>query len=391
MKSTNNDERFYCDYNATSPFAHSVREWLAKGEFVDSNPSSQHTSGKLARKIVNSTTNFLFKNFNLSDHQYNLVYHSGATEGINLIFQGFAAHFEKKGERVHFIFSTIDHTISFDLSKNLTSRGHKVSFFKVDLDGNFKVEEIASLIQPNETTLLNYLLVNNEIGVYWPLSKIEKLKEQNSKLSIHVDSSQIIGKIENFFKLENFIDSYTFSAHKFGALKGVGFSFIKKDFLFEPIFFGGGQQQKFRPGTENSFAVQSIPLALSELSNNYDFKKNEEVRIYLEKKLIDWSSGNIIIVAAKNMKRASNTIFFIHPSVANDVLLAALDLKGIEVSSGSACTSGSSLPSRVLLNLGYPEKFAKNGIRISFDPLLTMEALGPIFLSKLASVLTKFN
>ncbi len=390
MKSTNNEARFYCDYNATSPFAHSVREWLAKGEFVDKNPSSLHSSGKQARKVINSVSSFLFKTFHLDETLFNLIYHSGATEGINLIFLGYAAACEARGVKAHFIFSSIDHTISFDLGKALKARGHKVTFFKVNGNGEYDENQISSLLVKNEPTLLNYLLVNNEIGLYWPLSKIQKLKEKFN-FDIHVDSSQSVGKIPDFCQLENFVDAYSFSGHKFGTLKGVGFSFIKKNFLSEPILYGGGQQQKLRPGTENAVGVESIKIALTEMVNTYDFKKNSEVRTHLEAKIKEWSGGKITIVAQNNQQRASNTIFFVHPSVANDILLAAFDLKGIEVSAGSACTSGSTLPSRVLQNLGYSETLAKNGIRLSFDPRWTMENLDQAFISKLESVITKFS
>jgi len=160
--------------------------------------------------------------------------------------------------------------------------GHKVEFFQVDKNGDFDLEKLINQIK--EITLLGYLsvlnftVVNNETGVYWPLQIAEKIKLQTSAL-IHVDAVQLVGKVEKWKELSVKLDGYTFSAHKFGALKGVGFSFISKRVELLSLISGGSQQKGIRSGTENILGIESIKIALEDISSNFspnDLKQSKK-------------------------------------------------------------------------------------------------------------------
>jgi cysteine desulfurase len=345
------NNRIYLDYNSTSPFAKSVIDFLAKGDFAFENPASIHQGGKSALKVLNKIKDDLYSTFNVDKNSYDLIFHSGATEFINTFFQ-FA-------ENDLFIYSPADHKAVLEQ----VNKAHHTYRIKLDKNGDFVIDDLKNAIKvhkdkfPQSKILVNYLWVHNETGVVWPLELIEELKQDN--VFIHVDAVQSVGKILKWNRLLNG-DVFTYSAHKFGALKGVGFSFIKNDTPIQPLILGGNQQRSRRAGTENVMGAQSIVEALK------DVKYSEElVQFKLEiEKIIKSSKQYEIIGYGAKFGRNNNTINFIDHNNKADLNLIKFDMQGLDVSSGSACTAGAVDESHTLLSYGYMD-YAKNGIRIS--------------------------
>lgn len=385
MKLINN--RFYFDYNATSPLAPSVQEWIAKGDLPFANPSSIHHSGKQAKKHINETTEFLFDIFSV-EKTHDVFYHSGASEGINTIVKGLSFSAFKENKKFTFIHSKTDHSCINNLREDLETLGHKVIAFDVNEDGDVSVEEVVSLIkQCDGQVLLNYTFVNNETGVVWPLAGALEIKKQTGCL-VHVDAVQSIGKIDEWKKIEEQLDFYTYSAHKFGGMKGVGFSFVRQGLRFHPLVRGGGQQQGMRSGTENVPGIYSIKLALKDLMASFSYEELKQARDVIEEHLLSLSS-KLVVAGANAKKRNANTIYLIIPGQKVDILMTAFDLSRIDISSGSACSSGAIVPSRVLLSMGYCEEDSKSAIRFSFSHSMRMEMVSD-YIEVIGRVLKRF-
>mgnify|MGYP000548403974 CR=1 FL=1 len=382
------NNRYYFDYNATSPLASSVTQWLPNGDSLFANPSSIHSSGKKTKRYLNDTRKFLYETFKLNQ-DYKLFFHSGASEAINTIVKGHAQRAFAKQQRITFIHSEVDHSCVFNLREELELYGHKVIAFGVNESGDYNLEELIKTINSCEgEVLLNFTWVNNETGVVWNLDDLETIKEKTN-CSIHVDGVQSIGKISNWNSLSNFVDAYTFSGHKFGAMKGVGFTFVKDDFPFCSMIRGGGQQGGLRSGTENTYGIYSLKLALEEIVNEDAFDDLHEAKNYIESELLSVLAGEARIIAMNAKKRNSNTISLLLPGQKADILITAFDLARMDVSSGSACSSGAVLPSRVLMSMGVSEEDAKSAVRLSFAHNMNLEDAKE-YLPKILTIVKRF-
>lgn len=371
MKLTNS--RIYLDFNATSPLAETVKSWLARGDFSFANPSSIHSSGKTAKRAVNEVSDFLYEFFGLSEDDFELIYHSGATEGMSMLIQGMAAYNEAHKLPAAFFYASSDHSCVVNQVARIQSKSQRCLELKVDRQGNL-LNEAIDLIQSTEaqTKVLSYTWVNNETGVVWDLKEAARIKAETNALVI-VDAVQAVGKVDDWRVLDPSLDAYTFSGHKFGALKGIGFSFIKKTFKLCPLVMGGGQQSGLRSGTENTIGISSLKIALEELFERQDLRLLQSSKQLIEEKLFDLIQNKGEIVGGLAKKRSHNTICFRLNGVKADQFLTAFDLAGIDVSTGSACSSGAVAPSRVLMAMGFDEAQAKSSLRLSFAPYLNAE------------------
>jgi len=360
-------KNIYCDYNATSPLSKSVIDYFAKGDFYFGNPSSIHTAGKNSKRLIRETNDYLFNTFNLDRKNYQLFYHSGATEGINNLLKGFAYMAWKNKKVISFYYSPIDHSCVQNSLEYFRSFNHKTFAFPVDENGNLNTQDVINFINKTKegNALVNFTSVNNETGFVWDLSKAKAIKEETGAY-IHVDSVQAPGKIENWSILSDIIDAYTFSAHKFGAMKGVGFSFVRDGYPFIPIASGGGQQNGLRSGTENILGIYSIKLALEDLINNFQPEKMLKNKMIIENHLLDNFKPIVKLIGQNSERKNLNTIYFMVGNVPAHNIMVAFDMAGLEVSSGSACSSGTTVPSRVLKGLGFSDEQARCGIRLSF-------------------------
>lgn len=351
--------RIYLDYNSTSPFSKQLISYLGKGDFPFANPSSVHASGKRSRKLINETRAYLHKKFQLPETDFELVFNSGSTEGIRTFFDS-----ARPGDGVFYCES--DHAAVLSVVSALRIKGVHCESLAIDPDGNLLVEEAIRKIsvfkeKTGNQAYLNYMVLHNETGVYWPLSEAVKIK-QDTEAKVHVDATQFPGKQKEWKNLVGELDAYTFSAHKFGALKGVGFAFIRRDYPYEPLIRGGGQQGGIRGGTENALGIYSIQLALEDIEK-LDLDAIERLRDDLEALVLE-REGYVVAGAGSKYGRGVNTLNFLVKRERADISLIKFDMEGLEVSSGSACSAGSVEASATLIAMGM-HSFAKNGIRVS--------------------------
>lgn len=392
MKLINN--RFYFDFNATSPVDDAVIRRFQTGDFQFGNAASLHSTGRAARKVISETSIYLLQLFNLNS-THDVIYHSGASEGINTFFKGIALKGFKEKKVHHFIFSKLDHQAVVGLDEELRVLGHEVHYFDNDKDGNYDFDNLKNLIhslneklQIGQGIYLNWTWVNNETGVIWPLDDILEIKNQYNVV-VHVDAVQSVGKIKDWKNLQDKLDLYTYSAHKFGALKGIGFTFIKKDTNWYPLIHGGSQQDNRRAGTENPMAIESIQVALKSFSNKENYNELLLAKNYIEESLATLVGAKGEIISKNARERNANTIFLLVRGQKAEVLQAAFDMNGVELSTGSACSSGVIKENRVLLNMGYSKEESREALRMSFSPLMTMQETSQ-FIEKISNVLKKF-
>ncbi len=363
--------RIYLDYNATSPLSSNALSFLGSGDFYFANPSSQHQSGKSLNKKIKESETFLKNYFNL-DESFYVLFHSGATEGMNSFFHSL-------GKEDTFVYSSTDHSLVFSIAKRLESKG--VETIKIEVDGNglIDVNSCINTINNREhkgICWFNFTWMNNETGICWNLSQADEIKNKTDAF-IHVDAVQTPGKIEGYQSLLSSLDAYSYSGHKFGALKGCGFSFFKRNNHFSPLVLGGGQQNDLRSGTLNTYGILSICNALKDLKN-YDFR---EIKKY-KNTLIDIISKNQHMRIIENS--SFNTILFYHEVKKADAMFILFDLEGLDVSMGSACSSGSFTKSHVLEAMGM-HKFSGNSLRVSLGP----ESLQNDLFSRFEAVLSR--
>jgi cysteine desulfurase len=358
-------DRLYLDYNATSPLSPSVKEWLKSGDELFGNPSSQHTAGKKSKKVINESRDIIYKTFNSDEKEKRLFFHSGATEAFYTVINSFTEYTRQQTKKLLVCFSPLDHSALVNLKEKYW--GDHVNFFQLHLKSDLSYDyekNFSDLLDYQQregdvVILYHHLWVHNETGLVSPLEELSKLRSL-SNLFIHVDAVQAPGKVMEWRSISEG-DIWSFSAHKFGALKGIGFSFIKNGTPFVPLFQGGMQQQGLRGGTENPLALKTIALALSDLKK-IDIHQNEKLKSLLEDHL-DKELQGIGEIVRPNL-RNSNTIYFYFNKVASDVALALFDLNGLMISAGSACSSGAAKPSIILTQLGKGT-VGKNGLRLS--------------------------
>ncbi len=384
--------RLYLDYNATSPLSQSVTDWLKSGELLFANPSSQHSSGKASRKVINESRSQIYSTFSKSEKDTSLFFHSGASEGTVTFAHSFSEWARLTGKELLICYAKIDHPAVTALGERYF--GSHVKTFELHINSSLEYD-YAKNIQflqdkkdnnPDLIILYHHLWVHNETGIVSPLSDLKALKKIPD-LFIHVDAVQAPGKVIDWMQIESG-DIFTFSAHKFGAVKGIGFSFFNKNISFYPLISGGGQQGDLRSGTENAPGVKSIALALSDLKQ-VDIKQNyrlkEKLEIILSRELQD--IGGIISGTGKS--RNSNTIYFYFNQYSSDIALALFDLNGLQISAGSACSSGAAKPSILMTHLGFKDE-AENGLRMSL-PFNFSESQLTSIVEKLSLIISKLR
>lgn len=320
-----------------------------------------------------------------------MIYHSGATEGINTFFKGVALKSFKEKKIVNFYFSTVDHACVVQLQDELETLGHNVYFFEVDKNGSFDEEALIVKINLNLSltnasgSFINFTQINNETGVVWPQSIALALKEKTNAF-VHVDAVQLPGKVANWNHLSSNLDAYTFSGHKFGALKGIGFSFVRKSIGFTPLLQGGNQQSGLRPGTENALGIYSLKLALEGLREDFQSQDLQEAKTFIELRISQLIEGKGEIIGALAKHRNLNTLFLVLYGQKAEILSAKFDLMGVDLSTGSACSSGIIKENRILMNMGHSHENSRSSLRFSFSPFMNL-AEAKIYAEKIEKIL----
>lgn len=284
-----------------------------------------------------------------------------------------ALKYFKEKKVASFFFSTVDHACVVLLKDDLEALGHHVFFFEVNREGLFDTQELITKINHQQhlghESFINFTYINNETGIVWPLSLALKIKEETNAF-LHVDAVQLVGKISNWNHLSPVLDAYTFSGHKFGALKGVGFSFVKNDLKFSPLLVGGNQQLGLRPGTENVIGIYSLKLALEDIKEHFSATELLEAKNEIESKLINLIGTKGEVVGFHSPERNLNTIFLVLHGQKAEILSAKFDLQKVDLSTGSACSSGIIKENRILMSMGYSFDDSRSSLRFSFSPLM---------------------
>lgn len=354
--------RVYLDHNATTSPLRSISENISSWLENWGNSSSIHWAGRGPKTILREVRESLGST--LFAHPLEIIFTSGGSESNNLVLRGTYEYYLRRGrtpQQIHFITSTIEHPSIKKTFEALESLGAMVTRIKVDREGVFDWGAFEESFTPN-TVLVSIMYANNETGTVLPIPDIVKFSHSKG-VKVHTDAVQALGKLTlNIQKLG--VDYASFSAHKFHALKGVGWLYVKKNSPLEAQITGGGQERNRRGGTENILAIRSIKEIVPYLKKVGDSHPNIlQLRQHFEKRVKEELTG--VKINAEPSPRLPNTSSLIIDGVDGETLLMRLDLAGFAVSTGAACSSGSPEPSPVLLAMGYTRQEAQSSLRVS--------------------------
>ncbi|SFR68657.1 cysteine desulfurase family protein [Anaeromicropila populeti] len=382
----------YLDNAATTKPFEAVRKrmWETLEENYG-NPSSMHKKGVEAEKYVREARETIAAA--LKAEQKEIIFTSGGTESNNMALIGAAYANQRAGK--HIITTKIEHPSVHNPLFFLEEQGFQVTYLNVDKNGRVILEELAESIR-KETILVSVMYVNNEVGACEKIDEISKIiKEKNENTVFHVDAIQGFGKYKIYPKRLG-IDLLSVSAHKIHGPKGAGFLYVQNKVKIKPILFGGEQQRGLRSGTENVPGIAGLSKAVEEIYKNYDEKRTHLYK--LKKYFIDriGEMGGVMVNGIENIpieETAPHIVSVSFEDVRSEVLLHALEEKGIYVSSGSACASNHPQLSGTLKAMGIPKKYLDSTLRFSFSVSTTIEEIDYTIeeLKKIVPVLKRFT
>jgi cysteine desulfurase len=361
-------KKVYLDHGATTQTNPEVVEaMMPYFTEIYGNPSSIHSFGREVRKAVDEAREKVAKSIGAEPRE--IIFTSGGTESDNLAIRGVARALQDKGN--HIITSAVEHHAVLDACLALKKEGYEITVLPVDEHGMLNVDDVAAAIT-DKTILITIMMANNEVGTIMPVAQIGKLAKERGVI-FHTDAVQAIGNLPVDVNELN-CDLLSMSAHKFHGPKGVGALYVRKGTKLKVYSFGGAQERKMRPGTENVPGIIGMGKAVELMMAN----KEERVPrvIALRDKLI---AGLLKIEDTKLNGHPEHRL----PGNANisiqyvegEALILSLDLKGIAVSSGSACTSGSLDPSHVLMAMGLDHQTAHGSLRLTLGSENTAEEI----------------
>ncbi len=367
----------YLDNNSTTRIdpvvAQAMSECWIKGHV---NPASQHQSGQAARRRLGQIRNEILQLLGAHTSGMNadrLIFTSGGTESNNLALIGLA--FEPDGslpkvKRV--LISAIEHPSIVAAGQYLTRHGFAVERIAVDGNGVIDLDDLANRLR-TPVRLVSVMRVNNETGVIQPVREIAEQCRSNG-VQLHSDAVQAVGRITvDVNELQ--VDALTFTAHKFHGPGGIGALILKKSAQPFPVLFGGFQQFGIRPGTEDICLATGMLVALRQFINSAEQRQNRirALRDRLQTSICDQCTA--VVVIGGNAERVPHTLNLSFRGINRQEFLLAADMAGLAISSGSACASGSSEPSPVLLAMGLESEIVDGSIRISLSAQTTGEEI----------------
>jgi cysteine desulfurase len=347
----------YMDHSATTPVREEVVEAMLPylREFYG-NPSSVHAPGRMVRRAVDEAR---AKTAELLGAEPEEIYFTaGGTEANNIALHGAA---RLRGKPGHIITSSIEHHAVLDVCRDLAAEGHTVTYLPVDNYGRIEIEELRRAITA-DTFIISIMAANNEIGTLEPIAGIGELAYEQ-KILFHTDAVQMAGHLPIDLK-ELKADFLSLSAHKFNGPKGVGVLFMRRDTKINPLYRGGGQERKLRPGTENVPGIVGLSRAL-ELSGSEMASQQKHLESLRTKMIRGLLTIDSTILNGHPVERLPGNVNVSFEHIEGEAILLSLDLEGIAASSGSACSSGSLDPSHVLSAIGLDHHTAHGSIRFS--------------------------
>jgi len=353
-------QRIYLDHNATTPLLPAVIERMTavlRDEF--GNPSSVHHFGQQAKAVIDEartdTANLI------GSEPSEVLFTSGGTEADNIAVRGAAEALETTGRR-HLVASAIEHEAVLNTLKALAKRGWRTTLLPVDQSGIISLSALREALV-DETAVVSVMHANNEIGTIQPIAELARVAHERGAL-FHTDAVQSAGKIVVDVRALG-VDMLSMSAHKFYGPKGVGALWIRRGLRVVPILTGGRQERSRRAGTENVAGIVGMGVAARIASGKMaeEGRRLSALRDRLEAGILGAVPGTA--VNGSTDARVPNTTNISFDRVEAESLLIALDLQGVAVSTGSACSSGTLEPSHVLKAMGFNAHRTQNSIRFS--------------------------
>ncbi len=360
---------FYFDHAATTPVDPRVLQKMLP-YFTENfgNPNSQHACGRRAAAAVDEARDTVAALIGAKPSE--IYFTSGGTESDNWALRGAAHANAERGK--HLIVSAVEHPAMISTAKELQKEGFEVTFAAVDEFGKVDLQKLKDSIRP-DTTFIGVMTANNEIGTIQPIAEISALARERG-ITFFTDAVQAAGALKLNVK-EPTVDMLSFSGHKFYGPKGVGVLYIRSGVRVGKIITGGHQERSMRGGTTNVPSIVGLAEAFR-LANEEMAQNNAHVSA-IRDRFIARVLREIPYVKLNGhpKDRLPNNANFSFRYIEGESLLFSLDLAGIAVSSGSACSSGSLEPSHVLLATGLPEGLAHGSIRFSFGKENTAEQI----------------
>ena len=353
-------KRVYLDHNATTTLRPEAREtWMATLQDLGGNPSSVHTSGRAARAVIDRARERVAEALGVSES--GVFFTSSGTEANNMALLG-TLRAAAPGSALTVLAS--DHASVLEPARHLESEGHELRLAPISPEGLVDVEELAQTARG--CALLSMAAANNETGALVPLGEVREALG-GEPVPIHTDAAQALGRIP--LDLTGWgVDLATLSAHKVGGPVGVGVLVRCTSVPLKPVLFGGGQEDGLRPGTENAPAIAAaacaIELSIAEQKEAAARWRRQTSYLWAELKRA-LPSLQVVGPPVDSPLRLPNTLNLLAPGVEGRVIVTRLDLEGLEVSAGSACSSGSLEPSHVLMAMGFAEESARAAVRLS--------------------------
>lgn len=334
------------------------------------NGSSLHTYGQNAAKAIDEARRNIANLLNCKPNE--IYFTSGGTESDNWALKGFAKANQLKGK--HIISTVVEHPAILETCDFLRREGFEITLLPVDKEGFISLDDLKKAIR-KDTILISIMYANNEIGSIMPIKEIGEIARKN-KIAFHTDAVQAAGSFNIDVQKEN-IDMLSMSGHKFYGPKGIGILYKRNGIKIQSFMSGGEQERGLRAGTLNTPGIVGISEALKLSYEN--MKKNNDYIKHLRDYFVDRVLNEIPEVILNGPKkenfdkRLPNNANFSFRYVEGEAILLKLDLEGICVSSGSACSSSSLEPSHVLVSTGMPLELAHGSIRLSFGLHNTIE------------------
>ena len=357
----------YFDHAATTPVCkQALEKMLPYFTDVFGNPNSQHAFGRESAKAVDSARDSIAKIINCKPNE--LYFTAGGTESDNWALRGVANAYKDKGN--HIVISPIEHAAMIETAKALKKDGFIVDFMKVDEYGFVDLEHLKSIVKKG-TIFVGCMLANNEVGTIEPIKEIAEIAHSVGAICF-TDAVQAAGVLKIDVK-DLGVDLMSMRSHKIYGPKGVGALYIRNGVKVQSILTGGHQERTKRGGTTNVAGIVGFATAF-EIADK-EQEQNFEYVSGLRDHFIDRVLSEVPFVKLNGPRenRLPANADFSFKFIEGESILFSLDLAGICVSSGSACSSGSLEPSHVLLSLGLPEELAHGSIRFSFGKHNTME------------------
>ncbi len=352
----------YFDNSATTRVLDSVMDIVTKTMTVDyANPAAKHIKGMEAENYIRDARSIIAKTLKVADKE--ILFTSGGSESNNMALIGTAMANKRTG--MHIISTNVEHASIYNTLGFLQEQGFEITYLPVDHNGHIDLEQLREAVRP-DTILVSVMYVNNEVGSVEPVAEISKvIKAKNPSTIFHVDAIQAYGKYEIRPKKEG-IDLLSVSGHKIHGPKGVGFLYIDEKVKIKPLIYGGGQQKGMRSGTENVPGVAGLGVAAAEMYKNHQEKMDYlyELKDYMMKRVTE--IDGVVINSQPGRESAPQIVSVSFEGVRSEVLLHALEDRGIYVSSGSACSSNHPGVSGTLKGIGVKQELLDSTLRFSF-------------------------